>query len=133
MMVTKTLPVEVSEDVQRPAIRNRQIGVRLTESEYTVLEKMAWKASRTIGDWAREQLLTSMGLTADENSAGQLLTEIVGLQLFLTNVLAPIACGEKMSVEQYRELMQQVKTNKHQATHEVIAQYAKEKKEQSDD
>ena len=51
------------------------------------------------------------------------MTEIVALQLFLTDVLSPVACGEQMSAEQYQELMRNVKTNKHRAAREVIAQY----------
>jgi hypothetical protein len=30
------------------------------------------------------------------------MTEIVALQLFLTDVLSPVACGERMSAEQYQ-------------------------------
>jgi hypothetical protein len=59
------------------------------------------------------------------------MTEIIGLQLFLTNALAPIVCGEHISSEQYEELMRNVKTNKRRAAQEVIAQYIEEKKEAS--
>jgi hypothetical protein len=51
------------------------------------------------------------------------MTEIVALQLFLTDVLSPLACGERMSAEQYEKLMRNVKNNKHRAAREVIAQY----------
>jgi len=37
------------------------------------------------------------------------MTEIVALQLFLTNALSPVACGERMSAKQYQELMRNVK------------------------
>ncbi|HZY63612.1 MAG: hypothetical protein BGO25_04245 [Acidobacteriales bacterium 59-55] len=128
-MTTKTLTVEVARDVQRPATRNRQIGVRLTESEYVTLETVAWKAGRTIGDWAREQLLAWINIACAADSSTRLLTEIVGLQLFLTNVLSPMAQGEKISAEQYQEIMRQVKANKHKAAQEVLAQRATERKE----
>ena len=59
-----------------------------------------------------------------------LMTEIVALQLFLTNALSPVACGERMSAEQYQELMRNVKTNKHRAAREVVAQYAAENEEE---
>jgi hypothetical protein len=59
------------------------------------------------------------------------MTEIVGLQLFLTNALSPIVCGEHISSEQYEELMRNVKTTKRRAAQEVIAQYIEEKKEAS--
>lgn len=58
------------------------------------------------------------------------MTEIVALQLFLTDVLSPVACGERTSAEQYQELMQNVKTNKQRAAREVIAQYVVENEEE---
>jgi len=82
---------------------------------------LAWKSGRTIGDWAREQLLTAIA-AEDGISSSLLLTEIIGLQMFLTNVLAPIACGERLSSEQYQDLMQHVKANKRNAAQQVVAQ-----------
>jgi predicted DNA-binding protein len=128
-MVTKTLTNNDSETVQRPAVKSRQIGVRLTEEEYNELENVAWKSGKTIGDWARERLL-AQSATVDD-AVAFLMTEIIGLQLFLTNALTPIVCGEHISSEQYEELMRNVKTNKHRAAQEVIAQYIEEKKEAS--
>ena len=58
------------------------------------------------------------------------MTEIVALQLFLTDVLSPLACGERISAEQYQGLMRNVKTNKQRAAREVIAQYVAENKEE---
>ena len=59
------------------------------------------------------------------------MTEIVALQLFLTNALLPVACGERMSAEQYQELMRNVKTNKHRAAREVVAQYVTNNEEEN--
>jgi hypothetical protein len=119
-VVSKILSVDSSESISRPAVRSRQIGVRLTETEYAALEKVAWKSGRTIGDWSREQLLMAIEMTENGASA-LLLTEIIGLQMFLTNVLAAIACGERLSSEQYQDLMRHVKTNKHKAALQVLA------------
>jgi hypothetical protein len=57
------------------------------------------------------------------------MTEIIGLQLFLTKALSSVVCGERMSVEQYQELMRNVKANKRRTARDVIAQYAAENKE----
>ena len=130
-MATETLTNTTSETVQRPAVRSRQIGVRLTEEEYSEFEKTAWKSGKTIGDWARERLLAQSAM-ADEAFAA-LITEIVGLQLFLTNALTPVVRGERISAEQYEELMRNVKTNKRRAAREVIAQYLAERKEEGHD
>lgn len=129
IMAAKTLTTSDSETVQRPAVRSRQIGIRLTEEEYAAFEQIAWKSGRTIGDWARERLLAQSGMADDAFT--QLMTEIVGLQLFLTNALTPVACGERISAQQYQELMRNVKTNKRRAAREVIAQYIAERQEES--
>jgi hypothetical protein len=89
---------------------------------------MAWKSGKTMGDWARERLLTSSEVSSD--AFAHLMTEIIGLQLFLTKALSSVVCGERMSIEQYQELMRNVKTNKRRAAREVIAQYAAENKEE---
>jgi hypothetical protein len=88
-------------------------------------------AGRALGEWVREAVLKEA--RSSSSAADLLMTEIVGLQLFLTNVLSAIACGERMSSDQYQELMRQVKANKHRAAREVIAQHGPEKKEQPDD
>jgi hypothetical protein len=118
----KMLSADSSESISRPAVRNRQIGVRLTETEYAALEKVAWKSGRTIGDWSREQLLIAIEMTENGASSTLLLTEIIGLQMFLTNVLSPIACGDRISSEQYQDLMRHVKANKHKAAQQALAE-----------
>ena len=120
--MNKILSVDSSESISRPAVRSRQIGVRLTETEYAALEKVAWKSGRTIGDWSREQLLMALEMTENAASSTLLLAEIIGLQMFLTNVLAPIACGDRISSEQYQDLMRHVKANKHKAAQQALAQ-----------
>jgi hypothetical protein len=58
------------------------------------------------------------------------MTEIVALQLSLTDFLSPVPCVERMSAEQYQKLMRNVKTTKHRAAREVIAQYVAKNEEE---
>jgi len=118
----KTMSVDNPESIRRPVVRSRQIGVRLTDSEYQALEKLAWKSGRTIGDWSRDQLLMAIAMTENAPSPTLLFTEIIGLQMFLTNALAPLLHGARMSAEQYQDLMRHVKANKHKAAQEVLTQ-----------
>ena len=118
----KILSVDDPESINRPAVRSRQIGVRFTETEYATLEKVAWKTGRTIGDWSREQLLMAIGMAENGPPSTFLLTEIIGLQMFLTNALAPVVQGERMTAERYHDLMQHVKANKHKAAQQALAQ-----------
>ena len=127
-MVTKTLPDNESEMAQRPQARSNQIGVRLTEDEYAEFERLAWKSGRTIGDWARDRLIANTGASVDEFN--HLMTEIVGLQLFLTEALSPVVCGQRMTSEQYDALLRNVKATKRRAAKDVIARYVAEAKEE---
>ena len=120
--MTKMPGVDDAESISRPAVRSRQIGVRLTDAEYEALEKLAWKSGRTIGDWSRDQLLMAIAMTESAPSSTLLFTEIIGLQIFLTNALAPLLQGARMSAEQYQDLMRHVKANKHKAAQEVLTQ-----------
>jgi hypothetical protein len=120
--MSKMPGVDDAESISRPAVRSRQIGVRLTDAEYEALEKLAWKSGRTIGDWSRDQLLMAIAMTESAPSSTLLLTEIIGLQMFLTNALAPLLQGARMSAEQCQDLMRHVKANKQKAAEEVLAQ-----------
>jgi len=51
----------------------------------------------------------------------RLLTEIVGLQVFLTHVLSPMSRGEWLDAEQYEEIMRQVKAKKHRWAQQILA------------
>ena len=88
---------------------------------------------RALGEWVREVLLREIHLPSTALGMDHLMTEIVGLQLFVTNALTPVVCGERISAEQYDELMRNVKTNKRRAAREVIAQYIAERREESRD
>ncbi len=113
--------------------RTSTASTKVTEVEIDELERAATARGMRLGEWIREVLLREARSPSDPVSTKVLLTEIVGLQLFLTNVLSPIACGEQMSPDQYQELMRHVKSNKHEAARAVIAQHLAEKKEQSHD
>ena len=113
--------------------RTQSIATRFTEVEKEALLKTAEACGQNLRGWARDILLREVKQASSSVSTGALMTEIVGLQLFLTEVLQPVACGEQMSPDQYQELMRQVKANKRQAAREVIAQHIADKKEQAHD
>jgi hypothetical protein len=87
------------------------------------------KLTGALGEWVRETVLKASRASSLGVGTDQLMAEIVALQLFLTDVLSPVACGERMSAQQYQELMRKVKTNKQRAAREVIAQYVAENEE----
>ena len=110
--------------------RTQSIATRFTRGEEKALVEKAEAQGQNLREWAREVLLREAYGSTLAVGPDQIMTEIVALQLFLTNVLSPVACGERMSTEQYQELMRNVKTNKHRAAREVVAQYAAENEEE---
>jgi hypothetical protein len=132
-------PMTILTDAERITTRKLKgrtrravtLSTKITPQELELIAAASETAGRALGEWVRETVLKEA--RSPSVATGHVITELVGLQLFLTNVLAPIACGERMNADQYQELMRQVKANKHQATREVIAQYGMEKKEQPDD
>ena len=133
-MSANTLEIESRlHQIKGRESRTRSIATRFTQAEEQALLKTEEARGQNLREWARDVLLREAKQSSGSVSTGALMTEIVGLQLFLTDVLQPVACGEQMSPEQYQELMRHVKSNKHEAAREVIAQHLAEKKEQSHD
>jgi hypothetical protein len=120
-MASKPLLANATEMVHRPAVRNRQIGVRLTQGEYADLEQIAWKCGKTIGDWTRDVLLCAE--TTDKNSEMEMhiFTELVGLQMLLMGTLEPLLRGENIAAENINVLFRQVQTTKAAKAQELLA------------
>jgi hypothetical protein len=108
---------------QTREFRTFTASTKVTEVELNELEHAAAACGVRLGEWIREVLLREAKSSSNTIPIDHLMTEIVALQLFLTEVLSPVACGERMNAQQYQELMRKVKTNKQRATREVIAQY----------
>jgi hypothetical protein len=74
-------------------------------------------------EWAREVLLSAArGQQRGEGVAA--FTEIQALRLLLVNTLEPLLRGEKMTPEQFKEMLRYVKTNKRKAAADTLASYA---------
>lgn len=120
-MVTKTLIDGVSETTHRPAVRNRQIGIRLTEHEYSEVEQIAWKSGRTLADWAHDALVQNLASRTSTDMEMHIFTELVGVQMLLMKTLEPLLCGEKLTREQVSTYFRQVQTTKAAQAQEILA------------
>src|ERR1700728_1824370 len=109
--------------------RNQSLNTKLTRAELAAVEAASQADGCALGEWVREAVLKASRASSLGIGADQIMTEIVALQLFLTDVLSPVACGERMNAQQYQELMRKVRTNKQRAAREVIAQYVAENEE----
>ncbi len=122
----------IADANQNPSREFRTVtaSTKVTELELRELERAAASRGVRLGEWVRDVLLREARSPADATSFTHVMTEIVGLQLFLTNALTPVVCGERITAKQYEELLQKVKANKHRAAREVIAQYIATRREE---
>jgi hypothetical protein len=115
---------DISEQRTRRAARTRTIGVRVTEPEYVTLEGEAWKAGKTIADWARDQILSRSPAVNGANVQERTLTELVGIELLLINALPPLLRGERVPQERVEALWKQVQTTKARKAQELLGKQA---------
>ncbi len=108
--------------------RIRTASTKVTQSELAELERAAAERGICLGEWIRQALFRELRDSDQMNSGDpinygkRLLTEIVGLQVFLTNVLSPMSRGEWLDAEQYEEIMRQVKAKKHRWAQQILAE-----------
>jgi hypothetical protein len=102
--------------------RTETISTKLTPGEECELQQASLAAGKKMAEWVRDVLLESA--RRNQSEAGEdaiLLTEIVGIQLFLMNVLSPLTRGELVSEEQYENIVRAVQANKARTARELFA------------
>jgi len=102
--------------------RSRSVATRFTRAEEALLLRAATAKGKNLREWARDVLL-SAACTSTPTEADPLFTEVQALRLLLVNTLEPLLRGERMTPEQFREMLRYVKTNKHKAANDVLATY----------
>jgi Mobilization protein NikA len=110
----------LTEQRTRRAARTRTIGVRVTEPEYLALEGEAWRAGKTVADWARNQILSRSPAANGASLQERTLTELVGIELLLINALPPLLRGERIPQERVEALWKQVQTTKGRKAQELL-------------
>jgi hypothetical protein len=115
---------EHSRRLRGRSTRSQSIGTKLTLEEEAEVLAAAESIGKAPSEWAREVMLLAArhARTPEENSA--LFTEVQAVRLLLINTIEPLLRGEKMTAEQFKELLRYVKNNKRKAAEEVLASYA---------
>ncbi|MGC2325522.1 MAG: hypothetical protein WA604_02330 [Candidatus Sulfotelmatobacter sp.] len=89
---------------------------------------MPTESGLRLSEWIREVLFRELRDSDHINSSDgvnygkRLLTEVVGLQVFLTHALSVISRGEWLDTEQYEGITRQVKAKKHRWAQEILAE-----------
>jgi hypothetical protein len=108
---------------RRSIVRTITVGGKFTESEAKALAKQAGQRGQLLGEWARESLLAASQEQKQEVESIALFTEVQALRLVLINTLEPLLRGDKMSAEQFKEMLRYVKSNKRKAAAELMESY----------
>ena len=98
--------------------RSLNLSTKLTDIEAKQIEDAASRTSKTPSEWMREVLLRE---AKEIHPHLDLVSEIVGLQLLVMNVLAPLARGERISADQFQAIVRSVQSTKVKAAHEMLA------------
>ena len=109
--------------------RNRTVSTKLTEAEFAQVERLAAGRAQWLSEWVRDVLLEVVRGQQPEQSAAT-FAEVQALRLLLINTLEPLLRGEKMTPEQFKEMLRYVKTNKRKAAADMLASYAEGSTEQ---
>lgn len=112
------IPNRSSERLHGRDRRSQNLSTKLTGSEAKAIEDAASRTGKTPSEWAREVLLRE---SKSEPPVFDLICEVVGVQLLLMNVLAPVARGERISAEQFQSIVRSVQTTKVKAAQEMLA------------
>jgi len=104
--------------------RNQTLTTKLTATEAAAVETASRTQGKTVGEWLRDLALRELPGSAHELASLPLLGEITGIRLLLINALEPLMRGDKMTPEQFKEMLRYVKANKRKAAADTLASYA---------
>jgi hypothetical protein len=129
-MPTDSLGIEARlQRIKGRETRSQSIATRFTKAEEKTMLRVASNRSMNLREWSRDILLAAArdSRLPDESL---LFAEIQALRLLLINTLEPLLRGEKMTPEQFKEMLRYVKTNKHKVAADMLASYTEGTTEQ---
>ena len=107
--------------------RNQTLNTKLTPTEAAAVGAASEAEGKAVGEWLRD-------LALQELAAGSrqfpVMGEIAALRLLLINTLEPLLRGDKMTAEQFKEMLRYVKANKRKAAEDTLASYVERSTEQ---
>ena len=110
----------------RANLRTKSIGTKVSEEEYARLEQAAQKASKTLGEWCREVMISSAnGQSANgrgDAGAEALMAEVVALRTILLNVLFKQSNGQRLTAEEMQSLIDRADSEKFRKARERLGQ-----------
>ena len=107
---------QLAEDAaKRAGFRLKTAGTKLNQEEIAALERHCRNKGVTPGELIRQLILAELGRATVSNAAcDPVLTEVLGMRLFLVNALRPLAVGQKLTPEAFDKLLDEISTAKHE-------------------
>jgi hypothetical protein len=92
----------------------RLIGVttKLSPQEVEDIERLARKHGLQRGEFIRQLILDDLACDSGDPPVSPELVEILGLRLMLTNLLKPLATGQKITPDVFDGIIAEVKKHK---------------------
>lgn len=109
--------------------RHKTASTKLTEVEYAQVEQLAEARGQWLSEWVRDVVLAAVQEQRSPQRVAT-FTEMQALRLLLINTLEPLLRGDKMTPEQFKEMLRYVKNNKRKAATDMLASYAEGATEQ---
>jgi hypothetical protein len=97
-------------DSERALNRVFPVTAKLTKEELGKVTEFAKSQGLARGEWIRDVILTELhkGSASDPT-----LAEILGVRLLLVNVLRPLAAGQRLTLEAFDRLLDEISEAKH--------------------
>jgi hypothetical protein len=110
--------------------RNITLNTKLTRTEYAEVEHHCESLGLDFGEWLRGLVLRELRGETEHSAQLALMGEITNLRLLLINTLEPLLRGDKMTAEQFKEMLRYVKANKRKAAEDTFTSYKERSTEQ---
>jgi len=92
--------------------RVKTAGTKLSPDELATLEQHCRNRETTPGELIRQLILDELARDSGDPPVSPELVEIIGLRLMLTNLLKPLATGQKITPEVFDGIIAEVKKHK---------------------
>ena len=103
----------------RQALRVFPVTAKLTKEERKAVTDFAQSQGLARGQWIRDVILAELR-GARSNDAP--LAEILGVRLLLVNVLRPLAAGQKLTLEAFDKLLDEISAAKHELAGKLVSE-----------
>ena len=110
--------------------RNHSLNTKLTATEAAAVNAAAESEGKAVGEWLRDLVQRELAEGSGQLQSLAVMGEVAALRLLLINTLEPLLRGDKMTADQFKEMLRYVKANKRKAAEDTLASYAERSTEQ---